>query len=88
MPRNKIEKIKICTGAGCKAWEADQIPVHLGSLRELIEKEGYEVHLVFCINKCGGGACVQMAPGKKLFKLREPQEVCRILEGSLQPAVA
>ncbi len=88
MPRNKIKKIKICKGPGCKAWEAEQIPKHLVRLKDLIDREGYEIHYVSCINKCGGGACVQMAPGKQLFKLRKPQEVCQILSNSLTPAVA
>lgn len=73
MSRGK-KKIKICTGPGCKAWEAEKIQGQIVGMEDLIRQQGYEVHYVSCLNKCGGGACVQFNPGKRLFKLREPQE--------------
>lgn len=87
MSRGK-KKIKICTGPGCKAWKSEMISGHLAGMEDTIREQGYEVHYVSCLNKCGGGACVQFNPGKRLFKLREPQEANSVIPMELGVAAA
>ena len=82
------KRVKICTGPGCLAWEAEEITQRLGGMQESLQAEGYKVSYVPCMNKCGGGACVQIQPGKQLFKIRVPDEVHQVLFPRNWPAVA
>lgn len=79
--------IKICSGAGCRAWKADEITDQMKSLRDLIQEKNYELQFVPCMKKCGGGACVQVNPGQQFYKLRKPEEVSRVFGVLPVPAV-
>ena len=47
-------KIKICKGAGCKAWKSEYMA------KKLSQTQGFEVVcLVPCMEQCGGGVSVQ-----------------------------
>ncbi len=67
-------KIKICAGAGCKAWNSE----NLASLLKQMPGAN-EVCLVPCMNKCGGGASVRLKDRGKVLKLREAEEVACLL---------
>lgn len=69
------DKIKICAGAGCKAWNSETMA------RRLMRVKGAgEVCLVPCMNKCGGGASVRLKDRGRVIKLRETKEVAGLLD--------
>ena len=71
---------KVCSGPGCKAWDCEKF---LALIRESMDRpnESKETRVfpVACMNKCGGGVSVEMLPSKKSVKLREPNEILRVL---------
>ncbi len=72
--RQENKEIKVCSGAGCKAWASESI------VREL---EGHaegkiRVCRVACMKKCGGGANVKVSSMERVIKMRQPEEVLRI----------
>ena len=73
-----IKRIKICTGPGCRAWDAE-----LMAKRMIDEKNTPEVLIVTCMNKCGGGASVRLKDRGKIFKLREMAEVTKLIKGKV-----
>jgi hypothetical protein len=67
-------KIKICKGAGCKAWKS----VYMA--KKLRQTQGsQDVCLVPCMEKCGGGVSVQFEGEGVVLKLRETHEVASLL---------
>ncbi len=71
---------KVCSGPGCKAWDCEKF---LALIRESMDRpnESKETRVfpVACMNKCGGGVSVEMLPSKKSVKLREPNEILKVL---------
>ena len=69
------EKIKICTGPGCQAWGAELMAHRL-------KKMGVagEVVLATCMDKCGGGVSVRLKDRGKILKLREIEEVGKLIK--------
>ena len=68
-------KIKICKGAGCKAWKSEYIA------KKLSQTQGAEgVCLVPCMGQCGGGASVQLESDGEVLKLRETDQVVYLLD--------
>jgi len=80
----KFKNIKICSGAGCKAWASEKIASEL----EGMELEGVKVCRVACMKKCGGGATVQMTPSTELLKMRTFEEALdALVPESLSPVL-
>tara|TARA_B100000686_G_C16369374_1_gene751777 strand:+ start:302 stop:547 length:246 start_codon:yes stop_codon:yes gene_type:complete len=73
-----VNKIKICTGPGCKAWNSETIATRLKNLQG-----AREVCLVPCMNKCGGGASVRLKDRGRIIKLKETREVVKLLENKI-----
>ena len=68
-------KIKICKGAGCKAWKSEYMA------KKLSQTQGSEgVCLVPCMGQCGGGASVQLEGDGEVLKLRETDQVVYLLD--------
>ena len=80
--RVMIKKIKICTGPGCSAWEAE-----LMVKRMLNMKNSPEVVPVTCMDKCGGGCSIRVKDRGKIFKLREIAEVRKLVKGEIRSLV-
>ena len=70
-----ITRIKICTGPGCRAWDAEKMA------NQLIKMQGTPVSIVKCMNKCGGGTSIRLKDRGKVFKLRESKEVGKLIKG-------
>jgi hypothetical protein len=67
-------RIKICKGAGCKAWKS------MYMAKKLSQTQGsHGVCLVPCMEKCGGGVSVQFEGDGEVLKLRETHEVTSLL---------
>ena len=75
-----VKKIRVCDGAGCKAWSSCSIYKKLNSLKS---EDGsgkiVKIERVPCFNKCGGGASVKVnAEGVNsagnFLKFRTPRE--------------
>ncbi len=67
-------KIKICAGAGCKAWNSENMANRLKKIQG-----NDEVCLVPCMKQCGGGASVRIENRGKVLKLRETEELAYLL---------
>ncbi len=74
------KKFKVCSGPGCKAWNCEEM---LALIRDSMNQpnDGKEIRVfpASCMNKCGGGVSVEMLPSKKSVKLREPNEIFKVL---------
>ena len=70
-----IERIKICTGPGCMAWDAKKMA------KRLTKMQGTPVTVVKCMNKCGGGTSIRLRDRGKIFKLRDSDEVVSLIKG-------
>ena len=68
-------RIKICKGAGCKAWKS------MYMAKKLSQTQGPQgVCLVPCMEKCGGGVSIQLEGEDEVMKLREIDDVGHLLE--------
>ena len=81
MNRNHSTKsLNICSGPGCKAWESEKI---LDLVRGSINQPDYSgktrICRVPCMNKCGGGVSIEVSPSGKLLKLRDPNQILKVL---------
>ena len=72
-----IRRIKICTGPGCKAWDAEVMA------QRLKDMQGMPVKIVKCMDKCGGGTSIRLKDRGKIFKLRDQDEVCNLIKGEV-----
>ena len=73
-----LNRIKICTGQGCRAWDAEFMAKRL----QVMDKTS-EILGVTCMNKCGGGCSVRLKDRGKIFKLREMAEVTNLIKGDV-----
>ena len=71
-----LNRIKICTGPGCRAWDAEFMAKRL----RVMDKTS-EIIEVTCMDKCGGGASVRLKERGKVFKLRDKSELVNVIEG-------
>ena len=71
-----IKRIKICTGPGCRAWDAEFMAKRL----QVMDKTS-EIIEVTCMDKCGGGASVRLKDRGKVFKLRDKSELVNVIKG-------
>ena len=70
--------IRICLGAGCKAWSSDRILSMVEeNMRRFPELESYQLQAEGCMSKCGGGATINM--DGKIFKARDMEKAVNIL---------
>ena len=74
-----IKRIKICTGPGCTAWEAELMVQQM-----LNTKNPPEILKVTCMDKCGGGCSVRLKERGKIFKLREIADARKLAEGDIK----
>ena len=70
------KRVKICTGPGCRAWDAEFMA---NRLRRMDKNCG--VILVQCMDKCGGGVSVRLKDRGKVFKLRDKSELVNVIKG-------
>tara|TARA_B100000686_G_C16551047_1_gene842557 strand:+ start:551 stop:796 length:246 start_codon:yes stop_codon:yes gene_type:complete len=70
-------RIKICAGPGCRAWNAEFMAKRL----QVMDKTT-EVLVVTCMDKCGGGCSVRLKDRGKVFKLRERSELIDVIKGN------
>ena len=70
-------RIKICAGPGCRAWDAEFMAKRL----QVMDKTS-EVLVVTCMDKCGGGCSVRLKDRGKVFKLREKSELIDVIKGN------
>ena len=77
--------IKVCVGAGCKAWKSTEI---LSLIWEkIIQARGAKklrVCATPCMKRCGGGATVQMPFNNNLFKFRDPEEAAQTMDLAME----
>ncbi|MFL2948556.1 MAG: hypothetical protein ACJZ44_04990 [Nitrospinales bacterium] len=71
-----LNRIKICTGPGCRAWDAEFMAKRL----RVMDKTS-EIIEVTCMDKCGGGASVRLKDRGKIFKLRDRSELVNVIKG-------
>tara|TARA_Y100001936_G_scaffold203835_1_gene206993 strand:+ start:494 stop:739 length:246 start_codon:yes stop_codon:yes gene_type:complete len=71
-----LRRIKICTGPGCRAWDADFMARQLQTM-----DKNSEILRVTCMDKCGGGCSVRLKDRGKVFKLRERSELVNLIKG-------
>lgn len=69
---NKPVIINVCTGAGCKAWEAESICHRFSAM--VGEASRIRVCKVKCMRQCGGGASIRAGGRRSVIKLRHPEE--------------
>ncbi len=79
---SKFKNIKVCSGPGCRAWASEKIAREL----EGLGMERVTICRVACMNKCGGGATVQVSPSNETLKMRTFEEALDVLvPDSLSP---
>ena len=71
-----LNRIKICTGPGCRAWDAEFMAKRL----QVMDKTS-EIIEVTCMDKCGGGASVRLKERGKVFKLSDKSELVNVIKG-------
>ena len=69
---SKPVKINVCTGAGCKAWEAESICHRFSTMAG--EASRILLRKVKCMRQCGGGASIRADGRRSVIKLRHPEE--------------
>ncbi|QPJ66335.1 MAG: hypothetical protein G3M78_13400 [Candidatus Nitrohelix vancouverensis] len=76
--KNK-KSVRVCSGAGCKAWASLEL---LGKLNE-VEKDGTltgcSVTKTKCLKKCGGGISVIHSDCDSILKFRKAEEALDVL---------
>lgn len=73
------QNVKICKGAGCKAWSSDQIARELEEIRESSDLKEIKVCRVSCMGACGGGASIRVNSKRKIVKLKGVEGVLNVL---------
>ena len=80
---NLNNKLMICSGPGCKAWDSEKV---LSLVRDSIGgDQNFEPCTMDCVNNCGGGVSIGMSNSGKIVKLRNPNDIFSLLnknEGS------
>ena len=71
-----VKRIKICTGPGCRAWDAEFMVKRLAAM----DKKSEPI-VVACMEKCGGGVSVRLKDHGKVFKLRDKSELVNVIAG-------
>ena len=75
--RNLSNKVMVCSGPGCKAWDSEKV---LNLVRDSIGgDQNVKPCTMDCTNNCGGGVSVGMSNSGKIIKLREPSDVLSLL---------
>ena len=71
-----LRTIKICTGPGCRAWDAEYMARQLKDM-DIVSMP----KIVKCMDKCGGGVSVRLKDRGKVFKLREKEDLINLVNG-------
>jgi hypothetical protein len=71
-----IKRIKICTGPGCRAWDAGFMVKRLCDRNKTCG-----VSVVTCMDKCGGGVSIRLKDRGKVFKLRDVDDLDNAIKG-------
>ena len=71
-----IKRIKICTGPGCRAWDAEFMVKRLCDMNKTCGGS-----VVTCMDKCGGGGSIRLKDRGKVFKLRDLDELGNAIKG-------
>ena len=75
--RNLNNKVMVCSGPGCKAWDSEKV---LKLVRDSIGgDQNVKPCTMDCTNNCGGGVSVGISNSGKIIKLREPSDVLSLL---------
>ena len=81
--KNLNNKLMICSGPGCKAWDSEKV---LSLVRDSIGGDrNFQPCTMDCVNNCGGGVSIGMSNSGKIVKLRKPNDIFSLLnqnEGS------
>ena len=72
------DRVKVCTGPGCKAWGSEKI---LQRLREKSKsyKKKISVVTTSCHDNCGGGVTVKINLCEKPVKIRTTNQIWRLI---------
>jgi NADH:ubiquinone oxidoreductase subunit E len=74
----KSKTMRICTGAGCRAWGSEKIlSVFKESLNQFSGLPKYRLQAEGCMSKCGGGASINM--DGKIYKAKDTEVAINIL---------
>ena len=75
--RNLSNKLMVCSGPGCKAWDSEKV---LNLVRDAIgEDQNIQPCTMDCTNNCGGGVSIGISNSGKIIKIREPSDVLSLL---------
>ena len=75
-----MNNIQICEGPGCKEWSSDRIARELDEIREGLDLRDISICRVACMDKCGGGTSVKLSSKNRIVKIREVEEVEKVLD--------
>jgi hypothetical protein len=73
------EKVLICKGAGCRAWESEAICRRFKAGTGDGAAESVQILRVACMRQCGGGVSVKAGAKAPVLKMRHPEEVQSLL---------
>lgn len=74
----KTKTLRVCNGAGCKAWGAEKIlSLFKESVRQFPGLSDYRLQAERCMSKCGGGASINV--DGKVYKARDTENAVNIL---------
>jgi|GEM_PF-532755 len=79
MSNENFETVKVCNGAGCKAWASRELLNKLSNLENEMGGDSKRVKAVPCMNKCGGGISVKSKSCKSILKFREAKTALSVL---------
>jgi hypothetical protein len=76
--RDLNNKLMICSGPGCKAWDSEKV---INLVRNSIEEnQNFQPCTMDCVNNCGGGVSIGMSNSGKIVKLRVPSDIFSLLK--------
>jgi len=78
--------IKVCQGPGCRAWGAQSLIQRIKAMSEGTQEKP-KICSSSCMNRCGGGASVEVVSRQAFVKIKNSPE---LLESMLctQPAMS
>jgi len=71
--------VKVCNGAGCKAWASQELIHELARIEGEFGAGVKLVKPVSCMNKCGGGISVKSKTCKSILKFRKLTSALNVL---------
>ena len=74
-----MNNIQVCKGPGCKEWSSHKIVRELNEIREGLGLSDITISRVSCMGQCGGGTSVKLCSKNRIIKIREVEEVDKVL---------